>query len=107
VITTPLGSGSEDLYMKPLPWADLTRDWTGTSHRSGVAILIPTDHPDYPPTWLTRHYGVLCLGWPGVEGRTFRPGEPVRLRYRLWIHRGGTTEEALEEQHRLMVTEQR
>lgn len=104
VITTPLGSGPEDLYMKPLPWADLTRDWTASGRRSGVAILIPTDHPDYPPTWLTRHYGVLCLGWPGVEGRTFLPGEPVRLRYRLWIHRGGTTVEALTGQHREMVT---
>jgi hypothetical protein len=51
-----------------------------------VAIFIPPDHPNYPPTWLTRHYGALCVGWPGVNGKTFEPGKPIRLHYRIWIH---------------------
>ena len=36
----------------------------------------------------TRHYGVLCLGWPGVNPKTFSPGETIRCRYRVRIHRG-------------------
>jgi hypothetical protein len=91
VITTPLGNGTNDLYITRLPWADLSAQFEGAPQASGAALFIAPDHPDYPPTWLTRHYGVLCLGWPGVEARTFEPGVPVRCRYRTWIHRGNVT----------------
>ena len=53
---------------------------------SGAAIFIPRDHPNYPPTWLTRHYGACVVGWPGVNGKTFEPGKPIHLHYRIWIH---------------------
>ena len=46
------------------------------------------DHPDFPPTWLTRHYGCLCLGWPGIKPATFNPDTVIRCGYRVWIHRG-------------------
>ena len=49
--------------------------------------MVPPDHPDYPPTWLTRHYGALCVGYPGVRPCTFTPGKPWRLNYRVWIHK--------------------
>jgi hypothetical protein len=87
VITTPAGNKNEDLYMTRLPWADLSARFSGNPQPSGAAIFIAPDHPDYPPMWLTRHYGVLCVGWPGVEPVTFPPGEPVRARYRVWVHR--------------------
>jgi hypothetical protein len=88
VITVPPGAIPRDLAMTNLPWADLTRRWAGQALTSGVAILVHPSHPDFPPQWLTRHYGVLCLGWPGVKPKTLQPGQPVRCRYRLWIHRG-------------------
>lgn len=88
VITTPLGQGKKDLPITRLPWADLSGRFIGRPQPSGAAIFIARDHPDYPPEWLTRHYGVLCLGWPGVNGKTFQPGETIRCRYRVWIHRG-------------------
>jgi hypothetical protein len=86
VITVPGGAAAKDLPETPLPWADMTYPFAGPKQPSGAAIFVPRDHPDYPPTWLTRHYGALCLGWPGVNGKTFQPGEPIRLRYRVWIH---------------------
>lgn len=88
VITTPLGQGKEDLTITHLPWADFSARFAGREQSSGTAIFVATDHPDYPPEWLTRHYGVLCLGWPGVNAKTFQPGETFRCRYRVWIHRG-------------------
>ncbi len=88
VITTPLGQGGEDLTITRLPWADLSARFAGRAQASGAAIFVAPDHPDYPPEWLTRHYGVLCLGWPGVKPQTFQPGETIRCRYRIWIHRG-------------------
>jgi hypothetical protein len=88
VVTTPLGQGAMDLSITRLPWADLSARFAGRSKASGAAIFVAPDHPDYPPEWLTRHYGVLCLGWPGVKPKTFQPGETVHCRYRVWIHRG-------------------
>jgi hypothetical protein len=96
VITTPLGSDNKDLAVTRLPWADYSGQFAGASHPSGAAIFISPDHPDYPPTWLTRHYGVLCVGWPGVETETLAPGKPVHCRYRVWIHRGPADQARVE-----------
>lgn len=92
VITTPLGQGKDDLSITRLPWADLSARFDDRPQSSGAAIFVAPDHPDFPPEWLTRHYGVLCLGWPGVKPKTFQPGEVIRCRYRVWIHRGTTDE---------------
>ena len=103
VITTPLGHSPEDLYMTPLPWADLSREFKvgakGVPSVSGAAIFISPDHPDYPPTWLTRHYGVLCLGWPGVKGGNFAAGETFAAKYRVWVHRGPMGSGRLESEY--------
>lgn len=85
-----VGSGqasAEDLSNTRLPWASLSSHFPDAPHRSAGTILIHPDHPDYPPTWLTRCYGPLCVGWPGVEGREFQPGESFTLRYRLLVHK--------------------
>ena len=97
VITTPLGSSAEDLPMTRLAWADLTAAFSGAPAASGAAIFIAPDHPDYPPMWLTRHYGVLCVGWPGIDAQKFPAGEPIRCRYRVWLHRGAAGKPALEQ----------
>ena len=96
VITTPLGNGKEDLPMTRLPWADLTAEFPGVAQPGGAAIFVSPNHPDFPPMWLTRHYGVLCLGWPGVDAKSFEPGKPIRLQYRVWIHRGAADAERLK-----------
>lgn len=100
VITTPVGDDSEDLPMTRLAWADLTAQFVGAPGPSGAAILVKETHPDFPPMWLTRHYGVLCLGWPGVDPHTLAPGETARCEYRVWIHRGAATAEALRAAYR-------
>ena len=88
IITTPEGRSKEDLPIAHLPWADLSAQFAGASATSGAAVFIAPTHPNYPPEWLTRHYGVLCVGWPGVEAQIFSPGKPIRCAYRVWIHRG-------------------
>ena len=97
IITTPDGRTKDDLPIAHLPWADLSAQFTGAATSSGAAIFIPPSHPDFPPEWLTRHYGVLCLGWPGVNGQTFAPGKPIRCSYRVWIHRGVPEVEKLKQ----------
>ncbi len=87
VITVPSGRTTADLPDTPLKWADFTSRFGDSANPSGAAIFVHPDHPDYPPTWLTRHYGPLCVGWPGVKPKTLAPGESVRMNYRIWIHR--------------------
>jgi hypothetical protein len=86
LITVPDGLTKGDLPDTPLPWADLSHTFAGASQPSGVAIFVSQDHPDYPPTWLTRHYGPLCIGWPGIKDKSFEPNKPIQLDYRVWIH---------------------
>jgi hypothetical protein len=74
----------------------LTAKFASAPGPSGAAIFIDPAHPDYPPEWLTRHYGVLCVGWPGVDGKTFPAAKPIRCRYRVWIHRGNVEADALK-----------
>jgi hypothetical protein len=62
---------------------------------------VPATHPDFPPTWLTRYYGPLCVGWPGVKDRLFQPDEEIRLQYRIWIHEGAATVAQLENAYKL------
>jgi len=102
-ITVPAGKTTEDLYETPLEWADLTAQIDGAAERSGGAVFVHPQHPDYPPTWLTRHYGPLCVGWPGVHARTYEPGQPHRLPYRLWIHAGAPDVDQLKSQYEAFV----
>jgi hypothetical protein len=96
IITTPAGRANDDLLITHLPWADMSAHFAGAATPGGVAIFVSPAHPDYPPEWMTRHYGVLCVGWPGVQAKAFPPGQPVRCRYRLWIHRGVPEAAALQ-----------
>ncbi len=96
-ITIPSGPAPEDLYETPLAWVDFTSKFGDRADLSGAAVFVSASHPDYPPTWLTRHYGPLCVGWPGVKAKTLEPGVPVRLRYRIWIHRSAAPTEAIQQ----------
>ncbi len=88
-----------DLANTPLPWADLVTPVPGCDRRSGAAVFIDPRHPDYPPSWLTRCYGPLCVGWPGVEPKTLQPAVAVRLPYRVWIHRDEVDHDRLEHEY--------
>jgi hypothetical protein len=89
MITVPGGRTSGDLVVTNLPWADLSGDLKrGSDDLGGIAVFVHPGHPDYPPNWMTRHYGLLAVGWPGVTSKTLAAGEPVTCRYRIWIHRG-------------------
>ena len=88
IITVPSGRSSDDLLITRLPWADLSGDLKGKDALSGATVFVDPKHPSYPPTWMTRHYGLLAVGWPGIEPKSLEAGKTVSLGYRIWIHRG-------------------
>jgi hypothetical protein len=76
----------------PARWVDYTAAF-GAPKRTGVAIMAPSDHPGGVPGWTTRYYGFLGVAWPGLEKVTLEPGgPPLRLRYRIYVHRGDASE---------------
>ena len=103
VITVPSGRTTEDLKETPLAWVDLTYPFREGAP-SGAAIFVHPEHPDYPPTWLTRHYGPQCVGWPGVKPKTFEPGKPIRLNYRVLIHESEMDLDGLKQAYEGYVT---
>jgi hypothetical protein len=95
-ITVPTGITDKDLPETPLAWVDYTSNFDEEKRPTGATVFIPKTHPDFPPTWLTRYYGPLCVGYPGVKGKTFQPDEKIELRYRIWIHEGAVTVPQIE-----------
>jgi hypothetical protein len=89
VLTTVQGKQDQDSNLQPSPWADLSARFGGRAQASGAAVFIDADNPAFPNGWCLRHYGFLGVNWPGADTFTLRPGEPVELRYRVWVHRGG------------------
>jgi hypothetical protein len=92
-ITVPSGRTADDLVVTRLPWADYSNEFLanppkGQVAMSGAAVFVHPRHPDHPPEWMTRHYGLISAGWPGVNAQTLPAKQPTTLRYRLWIHRG-------------------
>jgi len=97
VITTADGRQTEDVPDTPQTWADFSSPFTSDGAISGATIFVPTGHPGYPPTWLLRHYGAICVGWPGVRAKTFPAGTPFQLVYRISIHDGAGEREQLDQ----------
>ena len=89
VITSPDGKEAEDSNLKRYFWADLSANFAGRGSRSGVAIFDDGRNPGFPNGWTLRHYGFLGVAWPGLKMYTLKPGRPLTLTYRVWIHRGG------------------
>lgn len=102
-ITTEAGLQSADLNLARQKWADLSGRFVGAPAASGVALFVAGDHPDYPPTWITRRYGFLGVGWPGAEPFTLEPGQTTTCRYVVWVHRGTPDVATLEQVHQAQV----
>ncbi len=76
-------------------WIDWTavfdgKDGVPLKHRSGGAVFVHPSHPPLPaspPEWITRNYGPINVAYPGLKMLDLPKGKPVRLRYRIWLHR--------------------
>jgi hypothetical protein len=88
VVTVPSGPTPEDLLITRLPWADLSARFRGAKGPSGAALFVDPHHSGFPPEWMTRAYGLLAVGWPGVKPQTIESGKSVTCNYGVWIHRG-------------------
>jgi len=88
VMTMKDGAGSSDVIGLRSAWADYSARFNKASATAGMAILADPRNPGFPNSWLLREYGYIGPTWPGVDTFTLEPGIPLRLRYRVWVHRG-------------------
>lgn len=97
-MTTDKGALEEDIANAPFLWADISTD------ELGISIFVAPGHPNAPLRWLIRnsYAGVLNPSWPGLEPVTIRPGPPLVLRYRIYVHSGNAAEGVIT-QHSAVV----
>jgi hypothetical protein len=100
LITTPQGTEAADSDLKPLPWADESGSFGGSTGLSGAAIFQHVSNPRCPAGWCLRQYGFIGVSWPGVEIVHLVPGQTLTLRFRVWVHEGdaqaGKVQEAFD-----------
>lgn len=101
VMTTDKGRLGEDVVNTPFLWADIS------TAELGVAVFAAPGHPGAPVHWLIRtsYAGVINPSWPGLKPVTLPPGQPVVLRYRIYVHSGDAGKGDVAEKYRLFVQE--
>ncbi|HSW45189.1 MAG TPA: DUF6807 family protein [Phycisphaerae bacterium] len=93
-------------------WADFSGIVVGPDgkplpRRSGIAAMAHPKHPEYPPAWLLRFYGVISVSWPGLEMVDIPRDKPIHLYYRLIVHRGDAGEADIESRYRIYAADWR
>ena len=77
-----------------MAWAELSGRFGEAPQPSGLVVLQHTSNPDYPGDWVKFPE----LNWfqptfPASGTRyELKKGEPLVLRFRLWLHRGAKAE---------------
>ncbi|MHC4673286.1 MAG: DUF6807 family protein [Planctomycetota bacterium] len=80
---------------------DVSSTQPGTSPKpSGTAFFVHPSHPDFPPEWITRKYGILNVSYPGLSMLGLSKGKPLQLHYRIWVHRGDAKQGRVADHYR-------
>lgn len=92
------GVNEKEVFWKPAKWVD----YSGPIARDTVEGITLMDHPGNPNHPAKFH--VRDDGWMGASAtfdaaRTIRAGEPLKLRYGLWIHAGAPPAALIEQHH--------
>ncbi len=81
-------------------WVDFSGVFPPLEAASGVAVLVHPDSAGYPQPWILRSAETPSMQnpvWPGSAAVALpSAGPPVRLRYRLVVHRGTASQVDLD-----------
>ncbi|MBE0542299.1 MAG: PmoA family protein [Verrucomicrobia bacterium] len=79
-----------------MAWAELNGRIDGAPQNSGLVVLQHSANPDYPGDWVKYpELNWLQPTFPASGTRyELKPGEPLVLRFRLWLHRGPMADES-------------
>lgn len=91
VIVTSSGKADKDVNRERYYWSDLSAKFGGAKDFSGIAIFDNPANPSYPTGWSNRFYGILGPSFTGIQPVTIQPGEPLVIKYRVWVHEGDSS----------------
>jgi hypothetical protein len=95
------GSGEEGTFAKPSSWADYWGVRNGMVE--GLAIFNHPQNRWSPPPWFTRNYGFFSptpFNWIEDGQLDLPAGQDLRLRYRVVVHGGDTSDAAIVQLYR-------
>lgn len=78
-------------------WADVSGLFAGGNMPSGLSLMQHPQNPEYPGEWVQFPNLSWCQPTFPTSGtrHALLRGQPLVLRYRLWIHAGGKPDEAM------------
>jgi|SRR5262245_52588446 len=85
------------VHEKPARWVDYSGPITPTS-REGITLLDHPQNPNHPTVFHVRDDGWMGAALTFAAPRTIEPGQPLKLRYGLWVHAGVPTPVRIDEQ---------
>lgn len=89
------GVNEEEIFWKPARWVDYSGRIVGLEEE-GIALMDHPANPGHPSVFHVRNDGWMGASLTKDAERVIEPGEPLRLRYGLFIHAGRKAEDAIE-----------
>jgi len=87
----------EEHFVQAGPWVDFTAKFQTGGPPSGITILSHSSIPRHPNPWvLRRKESMQNARFPGQKTFKLPNNEPLVLRYRIIIHRGNLSIEAID-----------
>lgn len=87
--------GEDGVFWKPARWVDYSGPITSDANE-GITLFDHPANPNHPSVFHVRDDGWMGASLTFDAPRTIRPGEPLRLRYGLYVHAGVPTAEEID-----------
>jgi hypothetical protein len=91
------GVNEAGVHEKPARWVDYSGPIT-PAVPEGITLLDHPINPNHPTVFHVRDDGWMGAALTFAAPLTIEPGQPLKLRYGLWVHAGVPTPEAIETQ---------
>jgi hypothetical protein len=85
------------VHEKPARWVDYSGNMPA-GKREGITLLDHPQNPNHPTVFHVRNDGWMGAAFNFAAPFVIQPGQPLNLRYALWIHDGVPTPAQIDEQ---------
>ncbi len=89
------GVNEAGVHEKAARWVDYSGPITPRA-REGITLFDHPTNPNHPTVFHVRDDGWMGAALTFAAPRTIEPGQPLKLRYGLWVHAGVPEREAIE-----------